>query len=223
MGRLRRRWASLVFCVSWRALVGSGSAVGEAGAGAGAVECAAAVAVAGPCVGQSVARRPSVEEERVSSLIVLQLLANVVPTSARLLCPRSRDYYLSFIIYLFNYLLIIPPLIMLHQNTSEYTLDTVHDTAPLLQDSPSFYGSHDTHPRPSPTRLLLAAALRMAALFLVASLLLGGTLFLALPTLDPCVYLPYNTVPWLILPPATTVCSSTYPNHSMISRHSTAS
>ncbi|KAN0093071.1 hypothetical protein V8E55_003855 [Tylopilus felleus] len=75
---------------------------------------------------------------------------------------------------------------MHHSNTSEYTLNTVHDTDRLLpQDDTSFYGSTQDSPRPSSTRLLLSAALRMAAIFLVATLLLGGTLFLALPTLSP--------------------------------------
>lgn len=112
---------------------------------------------------------------------------------------------------------------MQHPNSSEYTLDTVHDTDPLLPADPdSSYGAADyPPPPPSPTRLLLAAALRMAALFVLASLLLGGTLFLALPTLDPCVpsLSPFVSHP----PPAKTVPCSTFPNHLMISRRSTAS
>lgn len=88
-----------------------------------------------------------------------------------------------------NFIIAIPSsTTMHHSNTSEYTLNTVHDTDPLLpQDDTSFYGSTQDSPRPSSTRLLLSAALRMAAIFLVATLLLGGTLFLALPTLSPCV------------------------------------
>ena len=74
-----------------------------------------------------------------------------------------------------------------HSNTSEYTLDTVHDTDPLIQDDASFYGSTQPTRGPSPARLLLSAALRMAALFLFSTLVLGGTLFLALPTLEPSV------------------------------------
>lgn len=108
---------------------------------------------------------------------------------------------------------------MQHPNESAYTLDTVPDTEPLLAHDPASYGAL---PRsPSPARLLLAAALRMAALFLVATLVLGGTLFLALPTLDPCVSsLPLSP---RSPPTASIVPSSTYPNRSMISRHSTAS
>lgn len=81
-----------------------------------------------------------------------------------------------------------------HPNTSEYTLDTVHDTDPLLQqDDQSFYGATQRSPRTSPARLLLSATLRMAALFLVATLVLGGTLFLALPSLEPYVPLPHES------------------------------
>ena len=104
------------------------------------------------------------------------------------LSESSRDCRLTVIFYLFiMHDTLSPPSTMQHHpNTSEYTLDTVHDTDPLLQDDTPLYGS--TQPRaPSPARLLLSAALRMAALFLFATLVLGGTLFLALPTLEPSV------------------------------------
>ncbi|KIJ66759.1 hypothetical protein HYDPIDRAFT_26181 [Hydnomerulius pinastri MD-312] len=88
---------------------------------------------------------------------------------------------------------------MLHPNSSEYTLVTVEqyhddpqsDHTPLLNpgsDSGSVYGAtpgHSQDPRPSSSRLLFSAAIRMAAVFLISSLLLGGVLWLALPTLQP--------------------------------------
>jgi hypothetical protein len=80
---------------------------------------------------------------------------------------------------------------MHHPNPSEYTLDTVRDTDPLLPD--------ESRPTRSPARLLLATALRMAALFIVATLLLGGTLFLALPTLQPSVS--FSVLPFPFLNP----------------------
>ncbi|KAG9315091.1 hypothetical protein JVU11DRAFT_4203 [Chiua virens] len=75
---------------------------------------------------------------------------------------------------------------MRHTNDSQYTLDTVQESQPLLtQDHGDDYGAVQPQHRPSPSRLLFNAALRMAALFLLSTLLLGGTLFLTLPTLDP--------------------------------------
>ncbi|KAG2145249.1 hypothetical protein DEU56DRAFT_789647 [Suillus clintonianus] len=90
---------------------------------------------------------------------------------------------------------------MHHQNASAYTLATVHpddpeimefadDTAPLLapdSDTGSTYGATPAHlqaPHTSSPRLLLKAAIRMAAVFILSTILLGGTLWLTLPTLD---------------------------------------
>lgn len=90
---------------------------------------------------------------------------------------------------------------MHHQNASAYTLSTVHpddpetmeftdDRAPLLtpdSEAGSFYGATPAHsqaPHTSSPRLLLKAAIRMAAVFILSTILLGGTLWLTLPTLD---------------------------------------
>ncbi|PPQ73176.1 hypothetical protein CVT26_014775 [Gymnopilus dilepis] len=75
-------------------------------------------------------------------------------------------------------------------SASTYTLDTVHysddDRAPLLTPATPQYGA--TVPRsPNPsssTRIIFNATLKMACLFVVSTLLLGGTLWLALPTLE---------------------------------------
>lgn len=94
---------------------------------------------------------------------------------------------------------------MHHQNESAYTLATVHidepellefadyDRAPLLtpdSDSGSVYGATPTQshaPHTSSPKLLLKAAIRMAAVFILSTILLGGTLWLTLPTLDEYV------------------------------------
>lgn len=88
-----------------------------------------------------------------------------------------------------------------HSNSSAYTLATVHfvdepaysptalsPTTPLLTPAPnSSYGA--TFPRspgvPTNSRkLIFNAALKMSTIFVVSTLLLGGTLWLALPTLE---------------------------------------
>jgi hypothetical protein len=93
---------------------------------------------------------------------------------------------------------------MHHQNASAYTLSTVHpddleimefsdDRAPLLapdSEAGSIYGATPTHSQSNHTsspRLLLKAAIRMAAVFILSTILLGGTLWLTLPTLDEYV------------------------------------
>lgn len=93
---------------------------------------------------------------------------------------------------------------MHHQNASAYTLTTVHpddpeimefadDRAPLLapeSETGSLYGATPAHLQASHTsspRLLLKAAIRMAAVFILSTILLGGTLWLTLPTLDEYV------------------------------------
>jgi hypothetical protein len=86
-----------------------------------------------------------------------------------------------------------------HSNASAYTLATVHSydeplyspthspTTPLLTPNSSSYGA--TFPRsagvPSNSRkLIFNAALKMSTIFIVSTLLLGGTLWIALPTLE---------------------------------------
>ncbi|KAG2036313.1 hypothetical protein BDR03DRAFT_898718 [Suillus americanus] len=90
---------------------------------------------------------------------------------------------------------------VMHQNASAYTLATVHqydpefvefadDRAPLLapdSEAGSIYGATPAHsqaPHTSSPRLLLKAAIRMAAVFILSTIFLGGTLWLTLPTLD---------------------------------------
>lgn len=91
---------------------------------------------------------------------------------------------------------------MHHQNASAYTLATVDepaviqstdDRAPLLaadSDASSIYGATLTQsraPHASSPKLLLKAAIRMAAVFVLSTILLGGTLWLTLPRLDEYV------------------------------------
>jgi hypothetical protein len=77
-------------------------------------------------------------------------------------------------------------------NASMYTLDTVNedhdrhtDRSSLISSNTPSYGA--TFPRSSsaPSRtIIFNALLKMACLFLLSTAALGGTLWLALPTLD---------------------------------------
>lgn len=90
-------------------------------------------------------------------------------------------------------------------NASIYTLDTVqqyyhddqddpdshNDRSPLLSPlATPTYGS--TFPRsPGPTssaKVIFNATLKMACIFAFSTIILGGTLWLALPTLEECVF-----------------------------------
>jgi len=77
---------------------------------------------------------------------------------------------------------------MYHRNDSMYTLHTVNDDdddrVPLRTHTQTSYGT--TTP-PSSKKLIFNATLKMACIFFISTLLLGGTLWLALPTLDECV------------------------------------
>jgi len=75
-------------------------------------------------------------------------------------------------------------------NGSAYTLDTVHFSRPPTPSShrstPS-YGSiphSDSTPPSRPRDIIVRAGLKMALIFVVSCVILGGTLWLALPTLD---------------------------------------
>ena len=101
----------------------------------------------------------------------------------------------------------VPPALNLveagQENASIYTLATVPPHTPPLTSSleanpppsaisPLFspdaraYGSirSNSSRSRSPRKALFTAALKMAAIFLISTLLLGGTLWLALPTID---------------------------------------
>ncbi|KIY44128.1 oxalate transporter [Fistulina hepatica ATCC 64428] len=77
-----------------------------------------------------------------------------------------------------------------HPNSSLYTLDTIHDNAetPLLAPDTASYGVAQISPAPATRlrqrRILLNAALKFAAIFVISTLFLGITLWLALPTLE---------------------------------------
>jgi hypothetical protein len=85
----------------------------------------------------------------------------------------------------------------LHPNESAYTLATVHhpefDESSSLLSSSSFqyssppvpYGTVPVHPPNHTRRVILNATLKMALIFVLSCILLGGTLWIALPTLDP--------------------------------------
>ncbi|KAG5339294.1 hypothetical protein C0989_004903 [Termitomyces sp. Mn162] len=79
-----------------------------------------------------------------------------------------------------------------HRNHSTYTLATVNnddcdDRAPLLTPVTPSYGTAN-HPhspsRPSSRKVILNATLKMAAIFVISSLFLALSLWLALPTLE---------------------------------------
>jgi hypothetical protein len=84
-----------------------------------------------------------------------------------------------------------------HPNYSTYTLDTVtyddhDDHTPLNAPTPSYGAANFPHTptRPSSRKVIFTAMLKMACIFAVSSLVLGGVLWLALPTLEeqviPC-------------------------------------
>jgi hypothetical protein len=78
----------------------------------------------------------------------------------------------------------------LHSNESAYTLATVHESSSLLHESSSApsvsYGTAPVHQPPHHTRrVIFNATLKMALLFVLSCIFLGGTLWIALPTLEP--------------------------------------
>ncbi|KAI0059160.1 hypothetical protein BV25DRAFT_1829193, partial [Artomyces pyxidatus] len=83
----------------------------------------------------------------------------------------------------------------IHSNASEYTLATVHEnyhdedeeSASLLSTTSQSYGSTPEAARthPNARKIIFNAALKMALIFVISSVVLGGTLWLALPPLDP--------------------------------------
>ncbi|KAK0470024.1 uncharacterized protein EV420DRAFT_1497987 [Desarmillaria tabescens] len=85
-----------------------------------------------------------------------------------------------------------PPQIVSASNASVYTLDTVHqsdyeddDLTPLRSAGAPSYGALPHSPsRPSSRRVIFNATLKMAAIFVVSTIFLGGTLWLALPTVE---------------------------------------
>ncbi|KAL0569883.1 hypothetical protein V5O48_012082 [Marasmius crinis-equi] len=81
------------------------------------------------------------------------------------------------------------PLNLNQSNSSVYTLDTVHidDHAPLLTPQTPSYGGvvpPRSPTRPSSRKLVFNATLKMLCIFLASSIILGGVLWLALPTLE---------------------------------------
>ncbi|KAJ7052511.1 hypothetical protein C8F01DRAFT_1221861 [Mycena amicta] len=75
------------------------------------------------------------------------------------------------------------PLALAHTNASEYTLQTISDHTPLNTPITPSYGSMAPE-RLSSRRLIFNATLKMAAMFLISSALLGSLLWIALPTLE---------------------------------------
>lgn len=78
-----------------------------------------------------------------------------------------------------------------HPNYSTYTLDTVNyddhdDHTPLMAPTPSYGAANFPHTptRPSSRTVIFNAMLKMACIFAVSSIVLGGILWLALPTLE---------------------------------------
>ena len=91
----------------------------------------------------------------------------------------------------------------LHPNDSAYTLATVQhpeidESCSLLSpssssqhsSSPVSYGTTPVHPPNHTRRVIFNATLKMALIFVLSCVFLGGTLWIALPTLDPYVLAP---------------------------------
>jgi hypothetical protein len=73
---------------------------------------------------------------------------------------------------------------MHYPNESAYTLATVESSS-LLSSASISYGSAPVHPpHQSNRRVILNATLKMALIFILSCILLGGTLWISLPTLD---------------------------------------
>ncbi|CAL1715966.1 unnamed protein product [Somion occarium] len=75
------------------------------------------------------------------------------------------------------------------QNRSAYSLATVHNeptqqTSLLASANPTSYGTTSESSQPSAKRILFNATLKMAVIFVVSTVVLGGTLWLALPQLE---------------------------------------
>ena len=79
-------------------------------------------------------------------------------------------------------------------NESSYTLATVHHpdtdefTSLLSPSSLPLYGSAPVHPPHHARRVVFKATCKMALIFTLSCIFLGGTLWIALPTLEPYVY-----------------------------------
>jgi len=85
---------------------------------------------------------------------------------------------------------VLLPTVLGTGNGSAYTLDTIHFSRPPTPSShasaPS-YGSIPDSTRTPPSRsrdIVVRAGLKMALIFAISCVVLGGTLWLALPTLD---------------------------------------
>jgi len=79
---------------------------------------------------------------------------------------------------------------MFHSNESAYTLATVHpgESSSLLssESAPSAsYGTTPVHPPHHARKVIFNATLKMAVIFLLSCIVLGGTLWISLPTLEP--------------------------------------
>jgi hypothetical protein len=76
-------------------------------------------------------------------------------------------------------------------NESAYTLATVRDTdeftSLLSPSSPSSYGTAPIHPPHHTRRIVFNATCKMALIFILSCIFLGGTLWIALPTLEQYV------------------------------------
>jgi len=77
-------------------------------------------------------------------------------------------------------------------NESSYTLATVHhpdtdESTSLLSSSSPSYGSAPVHTPHHTRRIIFNATCKMALVFTLSCIILGGTLWIALPTLEPYV------------------------------------
>jgi len=78
----------------------------------------------------------------------------------------------------------------IHSNESAYTLATVQlqdseESSSLLSSSSFSYGTTPVHPPHHARKVIFNATLKMAVIFLLSCVVLGGTLWISLPTLEP--------------------------------------
>ncbi|KAH9958559.1 hypothetical protein BC827DRAFT_1261240 [Russula dissimulans] len=76
---------------------------------------------------------------------------------------------------------------MIHSNESAYTLATVQleESSSLLSSESASYGTTPVHPPHHARKVIFNATLKMAVIFLLSCIVLGGTLWISLPTLEP--------------------------------------
>lgn len=132
-------------------------------------------------------------------LVVLARWSPLIPLiSSNFLTPSNKSLLYCRCHPVLNYIM-LPSSPTIHSNESAYTLATVQhseidESSSLLNSSSESssaplvsYGTAPVHPPHHTRRVIFNATLKMALLFVLSCIFLGGTLWIALPTLEPYV------------------------------------